>query len=257
MDAMEPAHAIYAIPGFSEPVSSMTHLLGGGIALVLGILLVMRAGRSRAHRVALAVFVFGTVNMFAMSGVFHLLSPGGTPRYVLLLLDHAGIWVMIAGTCTPLYVILSRGWARWSMLALVWTLAIVGVVLKTVFFADVPEWLSLTLYITLGWFIGWSIWRLICARPRVLRLFVAGGFAYILGSVLDLLRVPVLIPGVIGPHELFHFAILVAVGCHWTMIAHMARTAEVPEPRPSRPYRETPMAAPAEVLQHPPRLGRR
>ncbi|MDP6945566.1 MAG: hemolysin III family protein, partial [Myxococcota bacterium] len=131
---MESAHAIYAIPGFSEPVSSMTHLLGGGIALALGVLLVLRAGRCRAHRVALAVFVFGTVNMFAMSGVFHLLSPGGTPRYVLLLLDHAGIWVMIAGTCTPMYLTLCRGKTRWSLLVLVWGLAIVGLVLKTVFF---------------------------------------------------------------------------------------------------------------------------
>ena len=224
---MQPAHAIHAIPGFAEPVSSMTHLLAAGIALALGIVLVIRAGRSASHRAALAVFVFGTVNMFAMSGVFHLLSPGGTPRHVLLLLDHAGIWVMIAGTCTPLYVLLARGWTRWSMLTLVWAVSVTGLVLKTVFFDTVPEWLSLSLYLSLGGFIGWSVWHLIRERPQVARLFVLGSAAYIVGSVLDLLRVPVIVPGVVGPHELFHLAILAAVCCHWTMIGQLARTAEL------------------------------
>ncbi len=235
---MEPGHVVYAIPGFAEPVSSMTHLLAAGIALALGVLLVARTRAAWWHRVGIAVFVFGTVNMFAMSGVFHLLAPGGTPRHVLLLLDHAGIWVMIAGTCTPMYVTFFRGGTRWAMLAMVWTFAITGIVLKTVFFASVPEWLSLGLYLVLGWFIGWSTWRAVRANPHIVGVFVGGGLAYTLGAVLDLLRVPVLIPGVVEAHELFHVAILVAVGCHWQMVARLARMGEpAPAAHPAKTRR--------------------
>lgn len=224
---MHPVHAVYAIPGFAEPVSSVTHLLGGGIALVLGVLTLMRFRGATIHRVALGVFFFATVNMFAMSGVFHLLTPGGSPRYVLLLLDHAGIWVMIAGTCTPMYLTLCRGRTRWALLGLVWGLATLGLVLKTLFFEAVPEWLSLTFYFSLGWCIGRSTWHLMRSRPHILRLFVLGGGAYTVGAVLDLLRVPVLIEGVLGAHELFHFAILFAVGCHWTMNVRLVREVAV------------------------------
>ena len=220
---MEPGHAVYAIPGFAEPVSSMTHLLGGGIALALGIVLLIRFRGPTLHRIGLGVFFLATVNMFAMSGVFHLLAPCGVPRYVLLLLDHAGIWVMIAGTCTPMYLTLCRGKTRWSLLGLVWGLAIFGLVLKSVFFDVVPEWLSLAFYFSLGWFIGRSTWHLMRSRPHILRLFVVGGAAYTAGAIADFLRVPVIIEGVVGAHELFHLAILFAVCCHWTMNVRLVR----------------------------------
>ncbi len=106
---------------------------------------------SLAARMSLGVFVFGAVFMFSMSGVYHLLDQGGTPRYVMQHLDHAAIWIMIAGTFTPIHVILFTGWRRWGVLAIVWTAAITGLVLKTVFFDEFPEWLGLIFYLALGW----------------------------------------------------------------------------------------------------------
>jgi len=265
VNLMEPLHTLHAIPGFAEPVSSMTHLLAAGVALVLGLWQLRRFRGDPGLRIALAVFFLATVNMLAMSGVFHLLDPGGIPRAVLLLLDHAGIWLMIAGTCTPMYATLCRGRKRWTMLSLVWTLALTGLVLKTAFYSLLPEWLSLTFYLGLGWFVGYSTWHLILPRPQTLRLFFAGGVAYSVGAVLDLLRMPVILEGVLGPHELFHLTILVAVSCHWTMNLQLVREAQTTRHRaaeasPQELRNEPPADPPLETApseHHPPDEGRR
>src|SRR6478672_10312211 len=99
----------YPIPGFSDPFSSLTHLLGAGAFACLTPLLILK-GRGDPWRVAsLGVFAFSTVFLLAMSGTYHLLSPGTPGRAVLQRLDHAAIFVLIAGTFTPFHCILFRG----------------------------------------------------------------------------------------------------------------------------------------------------
>ena len=144
-------YPVTPVPGFADPVSSWTHLLGAAVVLVAGTLLVARFRGPVRDRVGLVIFVCGAAFMFSMSGVYHLLSPGSTSRYVLRHLDHAAIWVMIAGTFTPIHLMLFRGWGRWGVLALIWSAAITGIVLKTIFFDDFPEWLGLAFYLGLGW----------------------------------------------------------------------------------------------------------
>ena len=142
---------IYSIPGFSEPVSSLSHLFSAGLFLVLGMVLLHHGRGNRARLLSLGVFVFATVFMLAMSGVFHLLQPGGNGRAVLQRLDHASIFVLIAGTFTPIHIILFRGWRRWAVLTLIWLLTITGLTLTTIFFHDMDERLGLLFYLGLGW----------------------------------------------------------------------------------------------------------
>ncbi len=211
--------ATIAIAGFSDPVSSLTHLTGAVVFAVAGALLIGR-GRGNALRViALTVYVVGVVFALAMSGVFHLLEPDGVARAVLRRLDHAGIFFLIAATYTPIHVIQFRGLMRWGVLGFVWTCAITGIVFKAVFFDHIPEWVGLTLYLGLGW-VGivslFSLRRSYGWPP--LAPLVWGALAYTAGAVLEFARWPVPIPGIVGPHELFHLFVLAGVSWHFVYI---------------------------------------
>jgi channel protein (hemolysin III family) len=210
---------IYSIPGFSEPFSSFSHLFVTPLFLLFGILLIIRCKGGFGYRVAIGIFVFATLFMLSMSGVYHLLTPGGAGREVLWRLDHAAIFVLIAGTLTPVHTLLFKGWGRWGMLLLAWGITATAVSLKTVFFHSMPEWLSLSLYLGFGWlglFSGIALYRR--HDYAFIKPLLYGGLAYSVGAVLEFLRQPILINGVIGPHELFHVAVLFGLGFHWLFI---------------------------------------
>lgn len=101
-------HAIYAIPGFSEPFSALSHLLAAGVFLPLGIFMAVTTLGGVA---SLIIFIVSVVFLLSMSGVCHLLEPGSTGRMALQRLDHAGIFLLIAGILTPVHGILFKcGW---------------------------------------------------------------------------------------------------------------------------------------------------
>lgn len=216
-DLLEPLPP-YSIPGFSDPVSSLTHLIGAGLFLILGVVLVRRGWGEPARVAALGVFAFGAVFLMSMSSVYHLL-PSGKGRDVLQRLDHCAIFVLIASTFTPAHTILFHGVLRWVPLVLIWTAALSGITLKTIFFNDVPESLGLGLYLGMGWLGLFSglliVWRY---SWRMTLPLLGGALAYTVGAVLEFARWPVLIPGVVGGHELFHLAVLAGVGFHWYFI---------------------------------------
>lgn len=216
---MEPTPIPIPVLGFSDPVSSWTHLLAAACAFFAAFLL-LRKGRGNPVRLAsLAVFSFSMIFLFSMSGVFHLLERGGVAREVFQRLDHAGIWALIAGTFTPVHVILFRGPWRWPILAVVWTLAITGLVLEVVFFDSFPEWLLLTFFLGLGWLIALSsvqFYRVF--RDKSVLLLVWGGLFYSIGAILDFTRWPVFVNGVLGPHESFHLFVVAAAAVHWLFV---------------------------------------
>lgn len=213
----------HPIPGFSEPVCSLTHLVACGVFAVLSYSLLKKGGGHRGRVAALSVYTFSTLFLLSVSGVYHLLEPGSAGRAVLHRLDHAAIFALIAGTFTAAHGILFRGPWRWGMIALVWTLAATGITLKTIFFEGVSEWLGLVFYLGLGWVgivSGLRVWHV--HGWRVFQPLLWGGIAYSVGAVFDFLKRPVLFPGVVGPHEVFHVAVIVGVAYHWWFIHRFA-----------------------------------
>jgi channel protein (hemolysin III family) len=212
-----------SIPGFSDPVSSLTHLAAAVVFAILSFFLIAR-GRGDARRVvSLAVFAFSCVLLLSLSGVYHLLSPGTAGRSVLLRLDHAAIFLLIAGSFTPVHAILLRDRWHWHLLACIWSAAIVGLTLKTVYFDTVPPWLGLSMYLGLGW-LG-LISTIALARRfgvRFILPLVWGALAYTLGAVAEFQGWPVLVAGVVGPHEIFHVAVLAGIAFHWSFIRAIA-----------------------------------
>jgi channel protein (hemolysin III family) len=180
----------------------------------------------------IVIFVVSAVVLLCMSAVFHLLTPGTPGREVLQRLDHAAIFVLIAGTFTPIHGILFKGPWRWGMLAMIWIVGAAGVALKSVFFTQTPETLGTVLYISMG----------LLAVPAVVALgrrfsvrfvlpIVLGGVAYIAGAVVDLALLQPLIPGVVRAHEVFHILILVGLGFHADFIWRIADAPAAPMPR--------------------------
>lgn len=158
-----------------------------------------------------------------MSGVFHML-PTGTPlRHAFKRLDHAAIFILIAGTFTPIHTIMFKGPWRWGMLAFIWTVAILGICLKSFYFDTLPETLGVCLYIAMGW-VGLASMILLAKRygVRFMLPMLFGGIAYTIGAVLDIANPPPLISAVIRAHEIFHVAVLAGLACHWRFVHMMA-----------------------------------
>ena len=215
--------SMISIPGFSDPFSSLSHLLGAALFTVFGVLL-LRRGRGDTLRLAsLAILCFGTVCLLSSSGVTHLLSRGGVAHAVMRRIDHAAIFALIACSFTPIHVILFRGRQRWIVLTVVWLVAIVGITLKTVYFDAIPPAAGTAIYIGMGW-IGLASWLGVVRHFgfRFALPIMWGGVAYTIGGVLDSLKWPVLVIGVVQWHEVFHVAVLIGLGCHWAFIYSIA-----------------------------------
>jgi channel protein (hemolysin III family) len=162
-----------------------------------------------------------------MSGVFHLLPLNDPARPVLQRLDHAAIFVLIAGTFTPVHTILFRGFRRWAPLAVIWIIAVTGITLKSIYFTQISEGLSTGTYLGMGWLglfsVGliWWEWGFATAQP-----LISGAFYYSFGAIIDYFKEPMLIYGIIGPHELFHIAVLLGLASHWRFIWTISHETE-------------------------------
>lgn len=222
---------LFAIPGFQDPVSSISHLVGAAVFAWASISLLGTARGHRGRITALSIYAGSVVLLFSMSGVFHLLGHETGGRTVLQRLDHASIFVLIAGTFTAVHGILFRGWLRWGIIAFVWIVTATAIPLKTIYFEEMPEWLGLTLYLAFPW-IGLLSGLLLWRRRGVhyIKWFVIGGISYTVGAVLEFQRWPNPWPGVIHAHELFHFFVILGAAGHWrfcAVVAAEAREAEL------------------------------
>ncbi len=212
--------------GVADPVSSLTHLWGAVLFAVLAVRLLRRVRHDAVRLAVLGLYCFSVVFLLLISGLYHLFPAGSASRTIFQRLDHAAIFLLIAGTFTPPHVLLFRGPWRWLPLTIIWIAAVAGMVLKSVFFQQLSSPWGTALYIALGWLglaggmrlvtlYGWSL-----VEP----LFW-GAVAYTAGALVELERSLVVIPGILGAHELFHLAVLAGVGLHWRFVTSFALSA--------------------------------
>jgi hemolysin III len=194
------------------------HQVGFSLSLVVGTLLIVGADRARRH-VAAGVFAGAVAACFGASALYHRIS--WTPRLRLWMrrVDHAGIYLLIAGTYTPVCLLVLLGEWRLVMLAIVWFGAGAAALLKFVW-VEAPKWLSAAIGIALGW-ASLAVLPQVATRldPAAVALLGAGGLVYTAGAVVYACRRPDPAPAVFGYHELFHALTLVAVSCQYVAIA--------------------------------------
>jgi hemolysin III len=188
------------------------------VALVVGTLLVVSADGKRAS-LAAAVFAGSVAAMLGTSALYHRITWSPRVRPWMRRLDHAGIYLLIAGSYTPVGLLTLSGTLRTVVLAVVWTGVALAIAVKFVW-VDAPKWLSVVIAIALGW-IGVAampqVWT--HAGPAAVVLLAAGGVAYTAGAIVYARRRPDPVPQVFGYHELFHALTLVAVSCQYVAIA--------------------------------------
>lgn len=187
-------------------------------SLALGTLLV--AGASGAgERASAAIFAVAIATMFGVSALYHRVQWKPAARRWMRRLDHAAIYLLIAGTYTPFGLLALSGVWRWTVLPIVWGGALAAIVLKLAW-VDGPKWLSAVIGIALGW-IG------IVALPQLwehagasgVALLLVGGMLYTLGAVVYACRRPDPVPAVFGYHELFHALVIAAAACQYAVVA--------------------------------------
>lgn len=216
--------AIIPIPGFAEPVSSLLHLIAAVVIACAGPKLVRQAKGDDFRQIGMVVFTVSCVFLLSMSGTYHLLNRNTTARDVVQVLDHVGIYCLIAGTFTAAHAVLFRGAWRWGMITMIWVIAVIMIVIKVLYFDDLSEMLGLAFYLGMGWIgvlSGIKVWR--AHGFGTCQFLFAGGVAYSAGAVTEFFRTPTLWPGVFGPHEMFHVAVIVGVAFHWIFLYRFAQ----------------------------------
>lgn len=202
-----------------EPFNGISHLVGAALALVGMVVLLVWSGGQANKVVALLVYGLSLVGLFLASGIYH--SVGVNPKLNLLLrkIDHSAIYLLIAGTYTPFCLLAFTGFWKWGMLAIIWSLALIGIVVK-VFVINTPRWLTAGLYLLMGWLsltaIGEFLQRL--SLPS-LGWLAAGGVLYTVGAIIYITRKLDFFPGVFGFHEVWHIFVLLGAGAHFIAVA--------------------------------------
>lgn len=200
-------------------MSGYSHLAGLGLACAGAVALLVRTDHRGATMTVPLVYAVCLVALYAASSAYHLLPSGETLRRRLRKLDHAAIFLMIAGTCTPVLWHALEGPTRTAMLCGTWLVAAVGIGFRMVWLGA-PRWLYTVMYLAMGWMFVLLGPRGFLALPGVVvALVVAGGLAYTTGAIVYALKRPNPFPSVFGFHEIWHLFVLGGSALHYAAIA--------------------------------------
>jgi hemolysin III len=213
------------MPGVAHPavrvkprLHGVLHQYAFFVSLASGTLLVLLAATTKAS-VAAALYAASVSALFGVSALYHRVTWTGPARRRMRRLDHAMIFLLIAGTYTPVGLLVLQGRLGTVVLAVVWGGALAGIVLELAW-AGAPRWLGGTVYLALGWVA-------VVAMPQLFvrlgvtggMLIVAGGLVYSAGAAVYALRRPDPVPAVFGYHEVFHLLVIAGVAAHFLAIS--------------------------------------
>jgi hemolysin III len=203
---------------FKDPISGLTHLATAAIALVGGVILVLAAPPNWPARAAVMAYGLTLVLLFTASSAYHLVKTTPARELLLRKLDHTAIFLLIAGTYTPVCVIVLDGPFRWILLIAIWGLALAGIGFKLITMRG-PRWLSVVIYMVMGWLGVLSFGPLFEALPRpAIGWMIAGGLLYSLGALVYATKRLDFYPGVFGFHEVWHLFVTAASGAFYVFV---------------------------------------
>ena len=204
-----------------EPVNAITHGLGALFSVVGMVVLVFLSWGQPLYVVSFAVYGLSSVLLYLASSLYHGLKVNPQRRRLLLRLDHVGIYALIAGSYTPLALLVLKAHSPvlgWAFFWLVWGLATLGTIFK-LRWLDAPVWLSTGFYLLLGWLaLGVMPILLQILSTGGLLLLFTGGLLYSVGAIVFAVERPNFYPGVFGHHELWHLFVLAGGACHYLLL---------------------------------------
>lgn len=202
-----------------DPISSFTHYIGMCCAAIGSLLLVWRAKQTQSsYETLICAVVFGVslVALYAASTLYHFYKGSDSVLIRLRKLDHSIIYVLIAGTYTPIVIHCMESFHAMLFLAVIWGIAIVGIVVKLCWL-NAPRWLYTSLYLLMGWAIVFDWQSFATLEKGCITLVAAGGICYSAGAVIYIIKRPVINVN-FGFHEIFHLFILAGSLLHYLAI---------------------------------------
>jgi len=203
---------------FREPVNGLTHL-GAAIAAAIGLIVLVLIGWGNVGKtISLTIYGFSLILLFSASAIYHLVKVKPQISTNLRKLDHSAIYILIAGTYTPICFNLFTGFWKWGMLVLIWSLAFIGVAVKLLWI-NAPRWLYTGVYIAMGWLAVLGGKEILATMPTgaLVWLFV-GGITFTIGAVIYATKKMDFFPGVFGFHEVWHIFVILGALAHFVGI---------------------------------------
>lgn len=203
-----------------EPFSSYSHFIGavlsGAGLFILLIRLLFDQSVSGPLAAAAVLFCLSLIALYAASSVYHYSGRGEIVLRRLKKLDHSMIYVLIAGSYTPIVLRFMPAPRSYAFLGVIWLIALTGIAIKLLWI-DAPRLIGTALYLALGWAIAFDFGVVLSMPAPAIALLAAGGLAYTLGGIIYITKKPDL-GHIIGFHELFHLFVIAGSLCHYVMV---------------------------------------
>ncbi len=208
-----------------EPVNGLTHFFACPVAAIGTVVLLIIVRGSPVREISLGIYGLSLTLLFGASAAYHLAPLGQKGTAILRRLDHSAIYLLIAGTYTPFCVLAFSGFWKWGLLAIIWSLAVIGIVVK-MFVMHAPRWLSAGTYVAMGWLCLGAVGQMLQVLPLPVLIWLAtGGVIYTLGAVIYITRILDFAPGRFGFHEVWHIFVILGAAAHFIAIAALLAKA--------------------------------
>ena len=205
-----------------DPGSAITHFIGMLMAIFAAVPLLIKAAREPGHIyvISLAIYALSLILLYAASTTYHTFDISERVNTVLKKIDHMMISVLIAGSYTPICLLVLKDGIGLILLAVVWGFAIAGILIKA-FWVYCPKWVSSVLYIGMGWTCVLAFTQILNAlSSAAFAWLLAGGIIYTIGGVIYALKLPVFnqLHKTFGSHEIFHLFVMGGSICHFILM---------------------------------------
>lgn len=205
-----------------DPGSAITHFIGMMMAVFASTPLLIKAARQpdKIHMIVLGIFITSMILLYAASTLYHTLDLSEKANKMLKKIDHMMIFILIAGTYTPICMIVLPQPLGIQLLSLVWGIALVGIVVK-MFWVTCPKWFSSALYIGMGWTCVLAFTQILNSLPKAaFGWLLAGGIIYTIGGIIYALKLPIFNAKhkYFGSHEIFHLFVMGGSVCHFIVM---------------------------------------
>ena len=207
-----------------DPGSAITHFIAMILSILAATPLLLKSYRDTGHftinSLSLAIFIVSMILLYAASTIYHTLDISPKINRMLRKVDHMMIFILIAGTYTPVCMLVLGDRTGWIMLALVWGIAAAGILINALWITC-PKWFSSMVYIAMGWVCVLAFGKIIAALPRqAFGWLLAGGIIYTAGGVIYAMKLPIFNQKhrYFGSHEIFHLFVMGGSLCHYIMM---------------------------------------
>ncbi|KMZ54514.1 PAQR family membrane homeostasis protein TrhA [Dorea sp. D27] len=205
-----------------DPGSAITHFIGMLMAVFAAVPLLIKAANepSRIYIISITVYAISLILLYAASTIYHTFNKSERINTILKKIDHMMISVLIAGSYTPICLLVLKGKLGVILLSVVWGIAIVGILIKA-FWVYCPKWISSVLYIGMGWTCVLAFTQILNSlTPAAFGWLLAGGIIYTIGGVIYALKLPIFNTKhkYFGSHEIFHLFVMGGSVCHFILM---------------------------------------